>query len=89
MYCPPWDVCTGVNSSVLTYVTVESSVITCWMSLLILTPSGPIHCTVGSPISESPSARVTVQVREKDSPAIDISGGEIMTVRGGSEGPKE
>ena len=32
---------------------------------------------------------MTVQVREKDSPAIGISGGEIVTVGGGSEGPKE
>ena len=57
--------------------------------LIILTPSGPIHCTDGSPISESPSARVAVQVRGKDSPAIAISGGVIVTVGGGSERPKD
>ena len=52
-------------------------------------PLGAIHWTAGSPISESPSARVTVQVSEKGSPAIGISGGEILTVVGGSEGQKE
>ena len=59
------------------------------MLLVTGTPSGPIHCTVGSPISESPSARVTVQVREKDSPKIGISVSEIVTVGGGSERQKD
>ena len=68
---------------------MESLVATCWLSLLILTPSGNIHCTAGSPISESSTTRVTVQVREKDCPAIAISGGEIVTVGGESERPKE
>ena len=86
VYSPPWDVRTGVNSSVLIKVPMGSLVITCWMSL---TPLGMIHNTVGSPISESPSVRVTVQVSEKGSPADGISGGEILTVGGGSEGQKE
>ena len=89
MYCPSWDVRTGVNSSVLIYVRVKLSVITSWMSLLILTPLGTTHCTAESPISESPSVRDTVQVSEKGSPIIGNSGGEILTVGGGSEGQKK
>ena len=86
VYSPPWDVRTGVNSSVLIKVPMESLVITCWTSL---TPLGTVHCTAESPNNESPFARVTVQVSEKGSPAVGISGGEILTVGGGSEGQKE
>ena len=66
VYSPPWDVLTGLNSSVLIYALVIT-----WSVLLTGTLSRPIHCT--APVSESPSARVTVQVREKDSPAVGIT----------------
>ena len=68
VYSPPWDVLTELNSSVLIYALVIT-----WSVLLTGTPSGSIHCIAGSPINESPSARMTVQVREKDAPAVGIS----------------
>ena len=56
------------------------------MLLLIIILSGPVHCTSGS---ESPTTRMTVQVREKGSPAVGIPSGEIMTLGGGTEEWKE
>ena len=55
------------------------------MLLLMTAPSGPVHCTD----SESPTARMTVHVREKGSPAVGVPGGEIVALGGWTEGWKE
>ena len=86
VYFPPCDVRTVVNLSVLVRVTVESLVITL-MSLSILISTGASQCTSRSSVSEPPSARVTEQVREKDSPAVGVPpGGEIVAMGGGAIG---
>ena len=85
VYCPPWDVRTGVNRSTLVWVPVESPVII-WMSLSILISTGASHCTIRSSVSGPSSSRVTEQVREKVSPAVGVPpGGEISTLGGGAE----
>ena len=83
IYSPPWDVFTGLNSSVLMYTLLIT-----WSVLFIGTSSEPIHWTVDSesPMRQSPSARVTVQVSENNSPAVGISYGGIVTVGGGTKG---
>ena len=83
IYSPPWDVLTGLNSSVLMYTLFIT-----WSVLFIGTPSEPIHCTVDSesPMRWSPSARVTVQVSENNFPTVGVSCGEIVTVGGGTKG---
>ena len=82
IYSPPCDVLTGLNSRVLMYTLFIT-----WSVLFIGTPSEPIHWIVDSesPIRWSPSARVTVQVSENNSPAVGISYGEIVTVGGGTK----
>ena len=85
VYCPLWDVRTGVNCNALVRVPVESSVTT-WISLSILISTGASHCTIKSSVSEPPSSRVTEQVREKGSPAVGFPPcGEILTMGGGAE----
>ena len=54
--------------------------------LLIITLSGPVHCTSNS---ESPTARVTVHVKENISPVVGLPGGEIVALGGGTEGWNE
>ena len=63
VYCPPWEVRTGVNCSALVRAMLEMSLITTAILLSILISTGGSHCTVRSSVSEPPSARVTVQVR--------------------------
>ena len=85
VYCPPWDVRTGVNFSALVWVPVESPATT-WITLSILISIGASHCTVRSSVSGPPSFRVTEQVRERVSPAVGVPpGGEISTLGGGAE----
>ena len=55
------------------------------MLLLFVALSGPVHCTDG----KSPTVRMTVQLREKGSPAVGVPGGEIVALGGGTEGWKE
>ena len=85
LYCPLWDVLTGLSSSVLVYVVVQSSVVFFWMLPLMIAPSGRVHCTD----SESPTVRMTLHVREKVSPAVCVPGGETVVLGGGTEGCKE
>ena len=85
MYCPPWDVRTGVNCSALVRAIVEMSLIVIAILLFILILTGGSHCTVRSSVSESPSARVTVQVRVKGSPAVSVPVEEIVTLGRGAE----
>ena len=85
VYCPPWDVRTGVNCSALVRDKVDTSLTTA-MLVSILISTGASHCTVRSSVSGPPSSRVTEQVREKDSPAVGVPpGGEILTLGGGAE----
>ena len=56
------------------------------MLLLIIAPSGPVHCTSNS---KSPTVRKIVHVREKGSPAVGVPGEEIVALGGGTEGWKE
>ena len=84
VYCPPWDVRTGVNLSVLVRFNRESAVIT-WMSLSTSKSTGASHCSIRSSVSEPPSSRVIVQVREKDCPAVSVPCGDIVTLGGGAK----
>ena len=80
MYCPPWDVRTGVNCSALVRVPVDTSLVTTAILLSILISTGASHCTVRSSVSGPPSSRVTEQVREKDSPAVEVPVEEIVSL---------
>ena len=79
VYCPPWDVRTGVNCSALVWAIVETSLVTTAIS------TGASHCIVRSSVSEPPSSRVTEQVREKGSPAVGVPVEEIVTLGRGAE----
>ena len=84
VYCPPWDVRTGVNCSALVRVPMESPG-NIWIPLSVLISTGASHCTIKSSVSKPPSSRVTEQVREKGSPAVGVpSGGGILTMGGGA-----
>ena len=85
VYCPPWDVRTGVNCNALVRVKVDTSLMTTAIFLTILISTGASHCTVRSSVSGPSSARVTEQVREKDSPAVKVPVEEIMTLGRGAE----
>ena len=84
VYCPPWDVRTGVNCSALVRTKVETSLITIAILLSILISTGASHCTVRSSVSGPPSARVTEQVREKGSPVASVPVEEIVTLGRGA-----
>ena len=85
VYCPPWDVRTGVNCSALVRAKVETSLVTTAISLSTLISTGASHCTVRSSVSEPPSSRVTEQVREKGIPAVGVPVEEIVTLGRGAE----
>ena len=89
VYCPPWDVRTGVNFSALVRAIVEMSLITIAILLSILISTGGSHCTVRSSVSEPPSARVTEQVRVKGSPAVSVPVAEIVALGRGAEARDE
>ena len=81
VYCPPWDVLRGVNFSVLLWATVELVIsIPISLSVYILIPTGVTHCTVKSSVSEPPSSRMTVQMKENTFPAVRVPVVEIMTL---------
>ena len=85
VYCPPWDVRKGVKFRVLLWATVELVIsIPISLSLSILIPSGVTHCTVKSSVSEPPSSRVTVQMKENSFPAVRVPVGEIVTLGRGA-----
>ena len=81
VYCPPWDVRRGVNLSVLLRDAVDlSTTISISLSVLILIPTGVTHCSVKSSVSEPPSSRVTVQIKENTFPAVRVPVVEIATL---------
>ena len=51
--------------------------------LLIIVPSGPLHCT---PNRESSTGAMIVHVSEKSSPAVGVPGGGIVALGGRAEG---
>ena len=53
--------------------------------LRIVIPTGVTHCTVKSSVSEPPSARVTVQMKENGFPAVSVPVEEIVTLGRGAE----
>ena len=84
VYCPPWDVRTGVKCSALVRVKVDTSLTTATL-LSILISTGASHCTVRSSVSGPPSSTVTEQMREKDSPAVTVPDEEIVALGRGAE----
>ena len=85
VYCPPWDVRRGENFSVRLWVKVELAVIIpLSLSVSTLIPTGVTHCTVKSSVSEPPSSRVTVQMKENSLPAVSVPVVEIATLGRGA-----
>ena len=87
VYCPPWDVCSGLNSRVWVNMgedPIRSPRVT-FFSLPSGVPSESIHSKVRVSINDTAqSATVTVQVRVSVSPALVVPGWSIEAERAGT-----